>query len=218
MAYTSGFTAVTGATYTAAQYNTNTRDNFTAMWVYTTAGDLAYATSSTTLSRLAPPGSLSLLQHNGTLPSYLAKGNAYEFLRVNAAGNAFEFAGSGVAVASHYDATGYTYSTGAWRDAPSSSNTITTTLTSTIVVFGFMTEYGGATYGWCDLKFNIAGTDINNYATMRYYGISAWDTIPIYGILTGVGAGSVTIKIREICSAGSFTVGRLGWIALAIPE
>jgi hypothetical protein len=56
MAYTSGFTAVTGATYTAAQYNTNTRDNFTAIWVYTTAGDIAYATGATTLARLANPG------------------------------------------------------------------------------------------------------------------------------------------------------------------
>jgi hypothetical protein len=56
MSYSSGFTAVTGATYTAAQYNTYTRDNFSALWVYTTAGDLAYATSATTLGRLAGPG------------------------------------------------------------------------------------------------------------------------------------------------------------------
>lgn len=53
MAYTSGFTAVTGATYTAAQYNTNVRDNFAAVWVGTTAGDQDYYTSSTAKSRLA---------------------------------------------------------------------------------------------------------------------------------------------------------------------
>lgn len=52
MSFNNSFTAVTGATYTAAQYNTHTRDNFTAIWVYTTAGDIAYATSATALARL----------------------------------------------------------------------------------------------------------------------------------------------------------------------
>lgn len=52
MSFNNSFTAVTGATYTAAQYNTHTRDNLTAIWVYTTAGDIAYATGATALSRL----------------------------------------------------------------------------------------------------------------------------------------------------------------------
>ncbi len=74
MAYNNSFTAVTGATYTAAQYNTYVRDNFTAIWVYTTAGDLAYATSSTALSRLAI-------------------GTAYKFLQVNSAATAPQWGG-----------------------------------------------------------------------------------------------------------------------------
>jgi hypothetical protein len=69
MSFNNSFTAVTGATYTAAQYNTHTRDNFTAVWVYTTQGDLAYASGATTLSRLGI-------------------GSAYQFLQVNAAGDA----------------------------------------------------------------------------------------------------------------------------------
>lgn len=52
MSFNNGFTAVTGATYTAAQYNTYVRDNFTAIWVFTTAGDISYATGATSLSRL----------------------------------------------------------------------------------------------------------------------------------------------------------------------
>jgi len=56
MAYTSGFTAVVGATFTAAQYNTNVRDNFAALWVYSAVGDLAYAGGATSLTRL-PIGS-----------------------------------------------------------------------------------------------------------------------------------------------------------------
>mgnify|MGYP003965578773 FL=1 len=52
MAFSNSYTAVTGGTLSAAQWNTGVRDNFTAIWVYTTAGDLAYATSSTALARL----------------------------------------------------------------------------------------------------------------------------------------------------------------------
>jgi len=74
MAFNNSFTAVTGATYTAAQYNTHTRDNLTAIWVYTTVGDIAYATGAATLAKLA----LS---------------NPYYVLGVNAAGNAPEWRG-----------------------------------------------------------------------------------------------------------------------------
>lgn len=74
MAYSSGFTAVTGATYTAAQYNTNTRDNFTAIWVYTTAGDIAYATGATTLARLGIGAAGAILKSTGSAPSWLALG------------------------------------------------------------------------------------------------------------------------------------------------
>lgn len=74
MAYDNSFTAVVGATYTAAQYNTHVRDNFTAIWVYTTAGDIAYATSATALARLA-------------------KGTAYQHLRMNAGATAPEWGG-----------------------------------------------------------------------------------------------------------------------------
>ena len=78
MAYSSGFTAVTGATYTAAQYNTNTRDNFTAIWVYTTAGDIAYATGATTLARLGIGAAGAILKSTGSAPAWLAIGaNGY---------------------------------------------------------------------------------------------------------------------------------------------
>lgn len=68
MAFDNSFTAVTGATYTAAQYNTYTRDNLTAIWVYTTAGDIAYATGATTLTRLGIGTSGYILESNGSAP------------------------------------------------------------------------------------------------------------------------------------------------------
>ena len=73
MAFDNSFTAVVGATYTAAHYNTYVRDNFTAVWVYTSAGDMAYATSATALARLAKPSVDSVMKMTSLgVPSWLA--------------------------------------------------------------------------------------------------------------------------------------------------
>lgn len=74
MAFTSPMTAVTGATFTAAQFNTHVRDNLNALWVVTAAGDIVYATGSDTLARLAKPSVDSLLEMGSSgVPSWLAK-------------------------------------------------------------------------------------------------------------------------------------------------
>lgn len=70
MAFNNSFTAVTGATYTAAQYNTHTRDNFAAVWVYTTAGDISYATSATTLARLGIGTEYYVLRSASGIPAW----------------------------------------------------------------------------------------------------------------------------------------------------
>lgn len=70
MAFNNGFTAVTGATYTAAQYNTYVRDNFTAIWVGTTAGDIDYYTSATAKTRLAIGASGYYLTSTGSSPAW----------------------------------------------------------------------------------------------------------------------------------------------------
>jgi hypothetical protein len=72
MAFNNSFTAVTGATYTAAQYNTYVRDNLTAIWVYTAAGDIAYASSSTALASLAIGANGYHLTSNGLEPVWTA--------------------------------------------------------------------------------------------------------------------------------------------------
>lgn len=74
MAFDNSFVAVTAATYTAAQYNTYTRGNFTALWVYTTAGDIVYATSATALARLGKPSVDSLLKMGSSgVPSWVSQ-------------------------------------------------------------------------------------------------------------------------------------------------
>lgn len=71
MAFNNTFTAVVGATYTAAQYNTYVRDNFTAIWVGTTAGDMNYYTSATAKARLAIGTAGQILMSTGSAPSWV---------------------------------------------------------------------------------------------------------------------------------------------------
>lgn len=80
MAFNNSFTAVTGATYTAAQYNTHVRDNLSAIWVGTGVGDMDYYTSSTTKARLAAPSAGSMLLHTGSAPAWVSGTRYMQFL------------------------------------------------------------------------------------------------------------------------------------------
>jgi hypothetical protein len=91
MSFNNSFTAVTGATYTAAQYNTHVRDNFTAIFVGTTAGDLDYYTGAAAKARLALVVG-GVLYGGASAPAWLSLVSGYKVLKPNAAGNAPEWA------------------------------------------------------------------------------------------------------------------------------
>jgi len=81
MAFDNSYTAVTGATYTASDYNTYTKGNFSAVWVGTTAGDLDYYTSATAKSRLALTAG-GVLVAGASAPLW-ETGSLYQFLMSN---------------------------------------------------------------------------------------------------------------------------------------
>ena len=72
MAYTSPITAVTGATFTAAQFNTSVRDNINALWVGTAAGDIDYYSSATAKTKIAKGTTKQILTMNAgaTVPEW----------------------------------------------------------------------------------------------------------------------------------------------------
>ena len=70
MAFTTVPTVVTGQTYLASDYNTYLKDNIDALWPYTTAGDIAYATSATTLTRLGIGSSAQVLTVDTGVPKW----------------------------------------------------------------------------------------------------------------------------------------------------
>jgi len=89
MSFTTIPSVVTGQTYTAANYNTYIKDNLNTLWVYTTAGDIAYATSATVLARLALVQG-GILIGGASAPEWLAIGSTGQYLGVTAGAPAWK--------------------------------------------------------------------------------------------------------------------------------
>lgn len=76
-------TVANGDSWSAAQHNTYLRDNIEALWPYTTAGDLAYASAANQLSRLGKPSFDSVLKNTSAgTPSWLAISDLLSFASV----------------------------------------------------------------------------------------------------------------------------------------
>lgn len=77
--------AITGQTLSAADWNTQIRDNINGMWVLTTAGDMLYATGASAAARLAlVPG--GILCGGASAPAWLPKPTVNSFLKNTGAG------------------------------------------------------------------------------------------------------------------------------------
>jgi microcystin-dependent protein len=74
-------TVATGDTWSASQHNTYIRDNILTLFPYISAGDLAYASSSTALARLAIGAAGRILYSTGSAPAWMAAGAAGELLK-----------------------------------------------------------------------------------------------------------------------------------------
>ena len=207
MSYTAHPTVVTGQTWTAANQNTYVKDNFAALWVYTTAGDICYATSASAANRLGI-GSTALLglrtNAGKTAPEWgYAKGS------VNAIG--FASWSTEVVTASTHTA---------WVDLASVN--VTTTETCTIVMSGcaffaitddgYQAHITGSIGGTQDTNYNACSaataTSINGHA-----GGYAWRR-------TGVTAGTIACKMQMRSSNASIqaTSERGQFTILAVVE
>lgn len=195
-------TVANGDSWSAAQHNTYVRDNIDALWPYTTAGDLGYATASNQLGRLA-------------------LGAAYKVLRSNAGGTAPEYGQAPFVVASLYNSTGYSYSSGTVRDMPNSSGTITPLVTSTVVILAQAGAYNGVGNCWFQYLARCNGVDAAAGYSELHYSDEVKVAVPHLAVFSGVTAGSKTIVLREREGYGgavAYTVTDKRWIAVAIPE
>jgi hypothetical protein len=220
MPFTTHPTVVPGDTWTAANQNTYVKGNLDALFVGLQQGDMDYYGSPTALARLVKPSVASVLTHNATIPSWLTKGAALSVLRVNAAGTGFEWASGvgGIKVASHFNDASHTYGSTVERDMPNSSNTIVLTATSTLVVMGRVLSLNAAGNCWTQAALMLDGT-LGQWSNHNYGGEAV--ELVMFGVKTGVTAGTKTIKMREKEGYGSglsYSVGHLEWVALAFPE
>lgn len=200
MSFNNSYTAVTGATYTAAHYNTHTRDNWTAVWVYTTQGDIAYATSSTSLSRLGiGANTTTVLMPAAGVPSWSHTPAIKGILH---------------AEASVYFTGEHTTTSTSFVDKTGATVDIVTTQTCTIRMLmqgliasgtvGIRTVVNGVIGGTSDPNSDLTkpGTTGGNYVPFSY----------VYK-RTGVAAGTITNKMQfksgggtAYCEAGRILV------------
>ena len=202
MARTAYPTFATNDAFTASQANTYWRDNDLQYFPYTTAGDIQYAASPSTTSRLAI-------------------GAAYKLLRANSAGTLPEWGQAPFVVASQNNSTSYNYSSTTVRDMPNSSGTITPLVTSTVIIFARAEAANGAGNCWFWYRPRCNGVDSAfDYSILQYSG-GIGVSVPAIAIFTGVTAGAKTIVLREregYGAAVAYTVSSKSWIAIAVPE
>ncbi len=177
MSITTVPSVITGQTYSAANYNTQVRDNINGIWVCTTAGDMIYATGASAAARLAlvtggimyggasapawlaKPASVGILKNTSSgVPSWITGGNAYDVLRRNAANTDFEFASPALATCVVKHSADFSYTSGmiAWDTDvldtpgwhnPSTNNSRITVTEAGVYVAGAMLTYYESTGG-----------------------------------------------------------------------
>lgn len=190
MSFNNSFTAVTGATYTAAQYNTHTRDNLTAIWVYTTAGDISYATGATALSRLAiGANTTTVLMPSAGVPSWSHAPAVKGILH---------------AEASVYFTGEHTTTSASFTDKTGATVDIVTTQTCTIRMLIEGHIACGTPGSRATVQGVIGGTaDPNNDSTKPWTSDGYY--VPFAGVYkrTGVTAGTITCKAQFKSGGGT---------------
>ena len=194
-------TAVTGATFTAAQFNTNVRDNLNAIWVGTTAGDIDYYSGATTKARLAKPAALSML--------------------TNDAAGAIAWATNGRVHAIGFDESTTLTSTTSVTGTNITGLTLDLTLTQTCTVLLWMWASVNASVGSTPtqaamLLGSIGGTaQTFDNSTPRSY-IQAYNPISSFQRRTGVTAATVTCLAKIATTDASRQADALGGKILAV--
>ncbi len=203
MAFTSPFTAVTGATILASQWNTSGRDNLNAIWVYTAAGDIAYATSATQLARLAKPSGASLLQNNntGTL-AWIAKANV---------------GGYHAKATKDQDLSNQAIpGTSTWTDLTGATVNITTSVQCTLKVEGYVTAACNTAGNTEIIRAVIAATA--DSGQLPETSAAQYVPLPYSWYKAAVALGTYTVKFQAWANGAGGKAGLARLNVLAIPE
>ena len=199
---------VTGQTYSAAAYNTNIKDNINAFLVFTTAGDIVYATSANTLTRLGLTVG-GILYGGASAPAWLAKPSVDSLLKNTSAGTPSWLALTSIsslhAIGSiNWLASDQTEAAGTWTDVTNATLNLTTTQSCTIIMIAIaMTYVNNASYG-CQLRCSIDGT-VDPSTVLPWSSVANVNVSQTtFYVRTGVASGTKTCKLQfHITSAGA---------------
>ena len=182
MAYSSPMTAVTGATFTAAQFNVYVRDNLNAIWVGTTAGDIDYYSAATIKTRLAKPAVTSYLYNSTSgVPAWGSLVGAINISSI-----------APLAPSGTYSSTSYTDITGATAD-------IVTTKTCTIIMMASGTlAVTSGTVADIYTQPVIDGTApaSDDGASFQALAAGVTSSYTVIHRKAGVAAGTITCKLQ----------------------
>lgn len=183
MSFDNSYTAVTGATYQAADYNTYVKSNLNALWVGSAAGDMEYYSSAVAKTRLP-------------------KGTALQVLRMNSGATAPEWATFSTAGLLHTSGlvtmtSGTSTSSTSLTDVSGMSLTLTLTKTCSVFAFAFGQSRTDDGVYYPTFALSINGTvDSSGLGSHRS---SEWESpfqfVSMYK-LDSVAAGSCVVKLQ----------------------
>jgi len=174
MAYSVVPLVAVGDLWTAANQNTYLKDNFAAVWVGTTAGDIDYYTGAANKARLAAsnggvllsgaaaPSWLGIgagggiLTENGTIPSWLAIGLQGQSPRANAGATAMEqgfpLLDWGITTPANWQST----AVAAYQTVPGSTISLTLPVDGVVIAVatGNLWSNTGGLWARCGVKIN----------------------------------------------------------------
>lgn len=230
MAYNALPTVANGDSWSAAQHNTYIKDNFAAVWPYTTAGDMSYASASNALARLAISSVGGLLYSTGAAPAWLARPSVASLLYHAGTASAPAWSAlstlnlhKGVIPVIGYDTQPAEFTTNSTTGADITGLTvnIVTTVTSTILLLiqGGIAITGGSAIYDAKVLGSIGGVvqSQDNVPQSYYAQYEPWFS---FYHRTGVAAGTITckaqMKVSNSARTGYFIGGSI--LALAIAE
>lgn len=183
MSFDNSYTAVTGATYQAADYNTYVKSNLNALWVGSAAGDMEYYSSAVAKTRLP-------------------KGTALQVLRMNSGATAPEWATISTAGVLHTSGivtmtAGAITSSTSLTDVTGMSLTLTLTKTCNVFAVAFGQSYTDDGVYYPTFALNINGTadssSLGAHRSPEY--LSPYQFVSMYK-LDSVPAGSCVVKLQ----------------------
>lgn len=179
------------------------------------ASGIKVADNAIDLAQLVHGTSLDLQGFNNTgVPIRIPKGSALEFLRINAAGNAHEYAAAGgglkqapkhVVVSGSTTSTTYVTATG--------SITLTTTGGNILAMYFGTWHHNAATNMFFALRIDTGG-EVQIYNDIAV--VNDPQGIPLAHLFTGVSSASHTIEIRFKSNSGTLFIDKSALVVMEV--